>query len=107
MRLNPHYPEWYVVELGQIYHDARRYDEAIVALESLRTIDTTYRRLYLAASLAALGRIGEAQRAIERILQMDPQATVTRQSSPEMAPYKNPSDLEHFRENLRRAGLPE
>lgn len=107
MRLNPHYPEWYIVGLGQIYHDARRYDEAIAALESIRTIDTAYRRQYLAASHAALGCMGEAQKAIERVLQMDPQATVTRQSSPEMAPYKNSSDLEHFRENLRRAGLPE
>lgn len=107
MRLNPHYPEWYVVQLGQIYYDARRYDEAIAALESLRTIDTTARRLYLAASHAALGHTGEAQKATERILQMDPRATVTRQSSLEMAPYKNSSDLEHFRENLRRAGLPE
>ena len=24
-----------------------------------------------------------------------------------MAPYKNPADLQHFRENLRKAGLPE
>jgi adenylate cyclase len=95
------------MQLGQIYYDARRYDEAIAALESLRTNDTVYRRLYLAASHAAIGRTGEAQRAVERILQMDPEATIARRTTLEMAPYKDSGDLEHFRENLRRAGLRE
>lgn len=107
MRLNPRHPEWYTLQIGQIYYDARRYDEAIASLESLRTIDTVYRRLYLAASHAALGHTGEARKAIERILQLDSQATIARRTSPEIAPYKNPRDLEHFRANLRMAGLRE
>ncbi|MFB9983865.1 tetratricopeptide repeat protein [Mesorhizobium kowhaii] len=107
MRLNPHYPEWYVLQIGQIYYDARRYHEAIAALEGLRTLDTVYLHLYLAASYAALGSEDEAQQAIEHVLQLEPRATITMRTSPEMAPYRNSSDLEHFRENLRKAGLRE
>jgi hypothetical protein len=33
--------------------------------------------------------------------------TITRCSSPEISPYKDPNDLEHFRRHLREAGLPE
>jgi len=107
MRLNPHHPEWYVVQLGQVYYDARRYKEAIAALESVRSLDMTYMHLYLAASHAALGHVGEAQQAIKRVLELDPQATIKRRTNSEMAPYKSPNDLEHLCKNLRKAGLPE
>jgi adenylate cyclase len=107
MRLNPHYPEWYILQIGQIYYDVRRYHEAIAALEGLRTLDTVYQHLYLAASYAALGSEDEAQQAIEHVLQLEPRATITMRTTSDMAPYKNSSDLEHLRENLRKAGLPE
>ena len=107
MRLNPHHPEYWLMQLGQIYYDARRYEEAIATLEGLRTLDTMSIRLYLAASHAALGHTGEAQKAITRALELDSQATLARWTSAELAPYKNPVDLEHFREHLRKAGLPE
>ena len=55
MRLNPHYPEWWLLVQGQVYFDARRYEDAIATLESLRTLDTIGVQLYLAASHAALG----------------------------------------------------
>jgi len=107
MRLNPHKPEWYVMQLGQIYYDARQYEKAIATLESLRETDTILIQLYLAASHAALGHVDEAKQAIERALQLDPQATLRRWTSLERAPYKDPKDLEHLSEGLRRAGLPE
>ncbi|WP_095080586.1 adenylate/guanylate cyclase domain-containing protein [Mesorhizobium sophorae] len=107
IRLNPHYPEWYILQIGQIYYDVRRYHEAIAALEGLRTLDTVYQHLYLAASYAALGSEDEAQQVIEHILQLEPRATITMRTTSDMAPYKNSSDLEHFRENLRKAGLRE
>lgn len=107
MRLNPHYPEWYILQIGQIYYDVRRYREAIAALEGLRTLDTVYQHLYLAASYAALGSEDEAQQVIEHILQLEPRATITMRTTSDMAPYKNSGDLEHLRENLRKAGLRE
>jgi adenylate cyclase len=106
MRLNPHYPEWYSMQLGQIYFDARQYEEAVVTFENLRSLETVISRLYLAASHAALGHTDEAQKAIGRILELDPQATLQKWTNVKMAPYKDPKDLEHIRENLRKAGLP-
>ena len=49
----------------------------------------------------------EAQKAIGRVLELDPQASLQKWTSVKMAPYKDPKDLEHFRENLRKAGLPD
>ena len=73
----------------------------------LRETDTILIQLYLSASHAALGHVGEAKKAIERALQLEPQATLQRWTSFEKAPYKDPKDLEHLRDGLRKAGLPE
>ncbi|MET1027988.1 MAG: adenylate/guanylate cyclase domain-containing protein [Dongiaceae bacterium] len=107
VRLNPHCPEWYIAQLGQIYFDARQYAEAIATLAGLRDLDTVPIRLTLAASHAALGQNEEAQKAIQRVFQLDPQATLDQWTGPERAPYKEPRDLEHFRDHLRKAGLPQ
>ncbi|MDH3688149.1 MAG: tetratricopeptide repeat protein [Gammaproteobacteria bacterium] len=107
MRLNPHYPEYYAAQLIQIYFDARQYEDAIATSESLRSFETTLQCLYLAASHGALGHTSEAQKAIERVLTLDSQATIQKWTDVKMAPYKNQEDLEHLRENLRKAGLPE
>ena len=56
MRLNPHYPDYWVMQLGPIYFDARRYEDAISTLEKLQSKDTIGLQLYLAASHAALGQ---------------------------------------------------
>jgi adenylate cyclase len=106
-RLNPFYPEWYIPPLGQIYYDAGRYPEAVETLESLRNIDTVYSRMYLVASHMALGNGDEARRSISRAIEIDPNATISKVTSPEMAPYRNESDLQKFKEHLRQAGLPE
>lgn len=107
LRLNPRHPEWYVVQLGQIYFDSRQYHEAVTALRSLMIIDTVYRWLYLAASHAALGNMTEAKMAVARINQIDPAATIVGRTGPQMTPYKSSGDLEHLRENLRKAGMRE
>jgi len=48
----------------------------------------------------------KARTAVERILALDPQATIDRWACPAMAPYKDPQDSAHFRNNPRKAGLP-
>jgi adenylate cyclase len=107
MRLNPHNPEWYLAQLGQIFFDARRYEDSIATFERLRTLKTPVMHLYFAASLAAAGRTEEARRQIDAILKQDPGATLEKWTSAEFAPYKDPEDGAHFLENLRKAGLPE
>ena len=61
----------------------------------------------MAASHAALGNHAEAEENIKRVLELDREATVKKWTSFEMAPYKNPKDRQHFRDNLQKAGLPE
>ena len=107
MRLNPYYPEYYVMQLGQIYFDARQYENAVATFGSLRSLSTTVSCLYTAASHAALSQSGDAKEAIRRVMAFDPTATLEKWISLRFAPYKNPEDLAHFRENLRKAGLPD
>jgi adenylate cyclase len=107
MRLNPHYPEWYVMQLGPIYYDARRYKDAIETIESLRNFETIWTDFYLAASHAQLGHEMEARRALQGALKFDPQATIEGWITAENIPHKDPSYREHFAEGLRKAGMKE
>lgn len=107
MRLNPHHPEYWEMQFGPILFDARQYEEAITILQSIRSLDTILVQLYLAASHAALGHDQQARDAVAQINRLHPSATLAQCTAQFMAPYKNLVDLQHFRENLRKAGLPE
>jgi adenylate cyclase len=107
MRLNPHYPDYWVMQLGPIYFDARRYEDAISTLEKLHSNDTIAVQLYLAASHAALEHTDQARATMGRVIRLDPLATLERLAPTVLAPYKNASDRDHLRENLVKAGLPE
>ena len=78
MRLNPHYPDYWVMQLGPIYFDARRYEDAISTLEKLHSKDTIGVQLYLAASHAALGRSDQARATMASVIGLDPLATLER-----------------------------
>jgi adenylate cyclase len=94
------------MQLGPIYFDARRYEDAISTLEKLHSKDTIGVQLYLAASHAALGHTDEARATMASIIRLDPMATLDRLAPTFLAPYKNASDRDHLRENLVKAGLP-
>ena len=42
---------------------------------------------------------------MKRVLALDPNATVAKWAAQQ--PYKNPADLEHYKDGLRKAGLPQ
>jgi TolB-like protein/Tfp pilus assembly protein PilF len=106
MRLNPHFPEYYLLQLGQLHFEARQYQEALAVFDRPRNLETAVARLYQAASHAALGQPEQAKEAIARALDLDPGATLEKWTNPRMAPYQDPRDLAHFHDNLRKAGLP-
>jgi adenylate cyclase len=106
MRLNPHYPDYWIMQLGPIYFDARRYEDAISTLEKLHSKEIGI-QLYLAASHAALGHTDQARATMASVIRLDPLATLERLAPTFLAPYKNASDRDHLRENLVKAGLPE
>ncbi|TIN16678.1 MAG: adenylate cyclase [Mesorhizobium sp.] len=107
MRLNPYHYEWYTSQLGQIYFDARQYEKAIATFANLRTLDSTIMRVYQAASFAAAGNQQQARKSVKRAIELDADATVEKWTDPKLAPYGDVAHLQHFRKNLRKAGLPE
>lgn len=107
MRLNPYHYEWYTSQLGQIYFDARQYEKAIATFANLRSLDSALMRVYQAASFAANGNQQQARKSVKRTLELDPGATLEKWTDPKFAPYSDAGYLEHLRQNLRKAGLPE
>jgi adenylate cyclase len=103
MRLNPLSPNWYAEFLGLAYYHAGQYEEAIVALKPLLHLGWYSASLRLAASYAQLGRLDEARAQAAEVLKLDPDFSIATFSK--TAAYKNPSDLEHFLDGLRKAGL--
>jgi adenylate cyclase len=103
VRLNPFYPDWYLWNVAIAHYPARHYDVVIDAVERMQD-PTADALLFLAASYAQLGRTAEAEAIMKRVLALDPEATVAKWAAQQ--PYKNLNDLEHYKEGLRKAGLP-
>jgi adenylate cyclase len=104
MRLNPFYPDFYLWNVAIVHYPAHKYDTVIDAVERMQEppVDPL---LFLAASYAQVGRLTEARATVKRVLALDPNATVAKFAAQQ--PYKKPEDLEHYRDGLRKAGLPE
>jgi adenylate cyclase len=80
----------------------KRYEEALVANRKIGTNKSTWQMAREAACLAQLGRLDEARVLSAEVLRRDPKFTV----SAEMPHYKYPTDADHLREGLLKAGLP-
>lgn len=105
-RLNPYPPRVYFWVLGFANYAARRYEEAIEAIEALKH-EATYRtgsQRVLAASLAQLGRLNEAKAEAALFLSDNPNFKA--QHWADIHPFQNPDDREHFIEGYLKAGLP-
>ncbi|MEZ5833805.1 MAG: BTAD domain-containing putative transcriptional regulator [Dongiaceae bacterium] len=102
--LNPRQPNYcYDVEGLALYH-LRRYEEAIKAFECM-TAKQPYIHRYHAAACAQAGRLAEARASAQQSLALQPDFSLRVWS--EWEPYAHHADLEHMREGLRKAGLPE
>jgi len=105
MRLNPRYPPAYLMNLGFTYRMAGRYEEAIAPLKQVLTRNPNFvpAHLNLAICYAELGRLEEARAEVAECYRLNPGF------SPEVfkqfLPYKNPADIEHFLDGLRKAGV--
>lgn len=102
MRLNPFYPDQYLWHLGGAYYNLHRYDEAIQTLQSMQN-PTEGRRL-LAASFAQLGRLEEAHRHAQKVMEAHPNFSVEHWAK--VQPDRYEADVLHFVEGLTKAGLP-
>jgi TolB-like protein/class 3 adenylate cyclase/cytochrome c-type biogenesis protein CcmH/NrfG len=104
LRLNPHPPGWYYWLLGQAQYLDRQYERAVQSLRREETYRTPSRRT-LAASLAQLGRLDEAQREAAMFMVSNQHFTI--RNWLESQPFDDQAACQHFVDGYRKAGLPE
>ena len=105
MRLNPHYPERYVYNLGRAYFQIGRYREAIPSLTEALIKNPNFPPVlyYMAASYGQLGELELAREKVEEIKRLRP--NFRSEIGNEKGLYKYERDLERLDEGLRKAGL--
>jgi tetratricopeptide (TPR) repeat protein len=105
MRLNPHYPPLYLLNLGFAYRETGRYEEALAPLKKVLTLNPNFAAAHwnLAACYAELGRLEEARAEVAEGLRLNPNASL--EVVKQISPHKDPADLERFLAALRKAGL--
>jgi TolB-like protein/class 3 adenylate cyclase/Tfp pilus assembly protein PilF len=113
-QLNPFPPDWYHWFFALISFSGRRYEEAIGAINQIRTLDR-WHKAYRAACLAQLGRSPEALNEVQEFVTMrekelatlgQPLPTNRLDLAQDRADrYRLNTDREHFIESLRMAGL--
>ena len=103
MRINPHYPDWYLWNLGWAQYFVGDYEEALASLKRMSNPPNGARRT-LAAVLVRLGRVEEARAVIAAFREKAPDFTV---ATMENFSFQNRTYLERWMEDLRTAGLPE
>jgi adenylate cyclase len=107
MQINPQGTGIYLAIKGRILFLMRRYDEAIsvlqVALERNPAFDRIH--MHLAAALAELGRLEDAAWSVDEALAISPNLSLARERRESL--YLEQSDIDHYIEALRKAGLPE
>ena len=104
MRLNPYHPARFWTHLGRAYFVARRYAEAIDAVQRIATPDA----FHLAQLAACHARLGDAARSAEnarQVLTRVPDFRIDKDFLPTLH-YRRDSDLAHHRDALLEAGLP-
>ena len=104
MRLNPTPPNYYRVVEGLTLYQLRRYEEAALAFERA-TARRPYVSRYLAACYAQQGRLHQAQALAAATLKLEPHYSLRIWAKIE--PYESQVDLDHLRDGLRKAGLPD
>jgi tetratricopeptide (TPR) repeat protein len=102
MRLNPHYPNWYLWMLGWAQYATRDYEGALETVGQMSPLGEA--KMLLAASLAQLGRMEEAHAEAEKLVKENPSFSVSNWAN--RAPYLHEKDRQHDVEGFIKAGLP-
>ncbi len=104
LKLDPFHPENYYANLGIVLHAAGRYAEAVDIFKRVPLLKTLH-HAYIASCHAYLGQSELAQEHVGRILELEPNFTISSHSK--TLRYTQPADLDHVLPGLRKAGLPE
>lgn len=103
IRNNPFHPDYYWIDLAIVAYAARHYEEALGAVRRVAVHGRYWDYARMAACLAQLGRVEEARAAAAKVLALKPDFSLLA----EPMTYGNPADLEHVRDGMRKAGLPD
>jgi adenylate cyclase len=103
MRQNPYHPNWYWNVLARCYHTAKHFEEAVSALERIRT-PQFWNRAYLAACYSEIGRPDKAAMHLEATLSLKPDFTISEFAT--ACPYRDEQVLNEFIAGFHRAGFP-
>jgi len=103
MRLNPHYPDWYLWYLADAYDTLGQSEDVIATVQRMH--DPSEGQRMLAANYAHLGIMDEARAAAAQVMRLHPNFTIREWR--ERPPYRDKVPLERFVEGLRKAGLPD
>jgi adenylate cyclase len=104
MRLDPLHPEWFHGTLGLAYYLMRDYDKAVAATAHLGGSPGGAYLSIRAAACAQLGHDSEAHMAAREHIRLQPDWLAALKVQ---YPFKDPADLEHLLDGLRKAGLPQ
>lgn len=103
MRLNPHYPDWYLWNLAAAYFLTTQYESALSWLNKMTDPGEAHR--LLAATYAQLGRDDEAHAEAAEFLKINPNFSISSWAATQ--PYEDPRYFAPYVAGLRKAGLPE
>ena len=111
LRLQPHYPPWYITELSMCYYYVGRYEKAIELAEKYRNLTQSRGEdeflwpynLMLTINYIRLGREQQARKAAAGLLRLFPSFSL--EWDTKYSYYKNPSHLKRQHKDLIAAGL--
>jgi adenylate cyclase len=108
IRLDPFQPLLFSLGLmGLANYMLKRYGDAVRLLRecALGRRNAQWPHLWLASAYAQLGQLEEARAGAAEVLRINPRFTI--ESWKRLAVHKDPKDVEHRLDGLRKAGLPE
>jgi adenylate cyclase len=107
MRLDPLQPVSAFGLMGQANYMLKRYGDAVRLLRECtsRLPNVQWFRVWLASAYAQLGQLEEARAEAAEVLRINPGFTI--ETWKRLAVYKDPKDVEHRLDGVRKAGLPE
>ena len=115
IRLNPHFPPYYLYQLGLARFGMKRLDEAAASLERALALnrDDYWSQRLLLATYGLLGRREDAVKLLETIKRNEKRGwiaffdPITIRAATYWYPFAEPADAARFAEGLRKAGVPE
>ena len=106
-RLDPFYSPRFNMYLGRAYYFSGKYDEGIIELKDCAIRAPRYRPcyMYLAPAYAEAGQQEDAQRTVEKLLEISPDFSIGNSVQGHL-PFV-PAALDFYIAGLRKAGVPE